>query len=217
MSGNGRRPPKRRRRFGRVYSRKWASGRRTWAAQWYDQTGLTWVAPSPNMPTLATATVYPGICLVEGTRLSEGRGTTAPFEHCGAPGIDAHKLAVRLNEMKLPGVRFRPQSFQPTFQKHADALCLGVFLQVTDRDRFQPVRTGLALVATCAREFPDAFAWRTEPYEFVSDRLAIDLLYGNSDFRERVEADTFSLKDAAESWQADLDTFQPVRHQFLMY
>lgn len=185
--------------------------------QWYDQTGLTWVAPSPNMPTLATATVYPGMCLVEGTQISEGRGTTSPFEHCGEPGFDAHKLARHLNDMNLSGILFRPQLFRPMFQKHANQLCQGVFLQVTHREQFKPVQTGLAVVAACAEIYPVAFAWRIEPYEFVSDRLAIDLLYGNSEFREQVEAGTFSLKDTADSWQADIEAFQSIRQQFLMY
>jgi len=186
-------------------------------AQWYDETGLPWVAPSPNMPTLATATVYSGMCLVEGTQMSEGRGTTSPFEHCGEPGFDAHKLARLLNEMQLPGVQFRPQIFKPMFQKHARQACQGVFLQITDRTQFKPVQTGLAVVAACAHIYPVAFAWRIEPYEFVSDRLAIDLLYGNSEFREQVEAGAFSLNDTVQSWQTELDAFKVVRQQFLMY
>src|SRR5439155_9490142 len=116
-------------------------------SMYFDETGLPWVLPSPNMPTLETAIVYPGQCLLEGTNLSEGRGTTRPFELCGAPRIDARKLAGRLNDEKLPGVVFRPVRFQPTFHKFAGQPCGGVQLHVTDRAGFQPVQTSLTLLA----------------------------------------------------------------------
>ncbi|MCZ6513479.1 MAG: DUF1343 domain-containing protein, partial [Nitrospinae bacterium] len=184
---------------------------------WYDQTGLLWVAPSPNMPALATATVYPGMCLIEGTQLSEGRGTTLPFELCGAPGIDAHQLAEALAEDDLPGVLFRPQYFKPMFQKCAGETCGGVQLHVTNRAAFKPLITGIAVIRAIARLFPKIFQWRTEPYEFVSDRPAIDLLYGHPELRETLLHGPQSLRDIEDSWQADLENFQVIRKAYLLY
>ena len=184
---------------------------------WYDQTGLLWVSPSPNMPMVSTATVYPGMCLIEGTQLSEGRGTTLPFELCGAPGIDAHRLAEALNAENLPGVLFRPQYFKPGFQKSAGETCGGVQLHVTDRNDFKPLVTGIAVIRTVARLFPDVFKWRTEPYEFVSDRLAIDLLYGHPEFRETLMTGNATLKEIEESWQANLTHFMTIRKDYLLY
>jgi uncharacterized protein YbbC (DUF1343 family) len=184
---------------------------------WYDQTGLLWVSPSPNMPMLSTATVYPGMCLIEGTQLSEGRGTTLPFELCGAPGIDAHRLAEALANEKLPGVLFRPQYFKPTFQKCAGNICGGVQMHVTDRNTFKPLITGIAVIQAIAHLFPKAFKWRTEPYEFVSDRPAIDLLYGHPEFRETLLPEKRTLKEIEESWQTDLSNFQATRKSYLSY
>ena len=184
---------------------------------WYDQTGLLWVSPSPNMPLVSTATVYPGMCLIEGTKLSEGRGTTLPFELCGAPGIDAHPLVEALADEKLPGVLFRPQYFKPTFQKCAGKICGGVQLHVTDRNSFKPLLTGIAVIRTIAQLFPKIFQWRTEPYEFVSDRLAIDLLYGHPEFRETLLPQNRTLTEIEESWQTDLANFQGIRKNYLYY
>ena len=187
--------------------------------QWYDETGLPWVPPSPNMPTLDTATVYPGMCLIEGTQLSEGRGTTRPFENFGAPYIDPHPLLKRMeNDLeKLPGVLFRPQFFQPMFQKHGSEVCGGLQIHVTDRNQFKPLLTTLALIRAISELHPNDFKWRTEPYEFVSDRLAIDLLYGNDHFRETVFKDTFSLDEIEENWQEELQSFKEVRNNYLIY
>ncbi|CAI2717669.1 exo-beta-N-acetylmuramidase NamZ family protein [Nitrospina watsonii] len=184
---------------------------------WYDQTGLTWIAPSPNMPTLSTATVYPGMCLLEATQLSEGRGTTQPFEQCGAPELDAHKLASLLNKKNLPGVQFRPQYFKPGFQKHAGRICAGVFLHVTNRQAFKPLITGIAVLRATSQWFPDVFAWRTQAYEFVRDIPAIDLLYGNAELRERLLSADLSLLDIEQSWEPDTQDFLPLRHDYLMY
>ena len=126
----------------------------------WEETGLTWVAPSPNMPTPDTARVYPGACLIEGTNLSEGRGTTRPFEWVGAPFVEARELARALNAQRLPGVHFRPCEFQPTFHKWKGRLCGGVNIHVTDRHRFKPYLTGIALIATTRRLYPRHFAWR---------------------------------------------------------
>ena len=186
---------------------------------WYDQTNLVWTPPSPNMPTLATATVYPGMCLIEGTLLSEGRGTTLPFEQIGAPYIDPHKLSARLEKDSklLPGVFFRPQYFKPMFQKHAGEICAGLQFHVTGRDKFKPLLTTLALLRAIAELYSNQLQWRTEPYEFVSDRLAIDLLYGNSELRETIFKDDFSLTNLEEGWQEDLESFSKIRENFLIY
>jgi len=154
----------------------------------FDATGLPWVLPSPNMPTLDTAFVYPGQCLVEATNLSEGRGTTRPFEIVGAPFLDGYRLAARLGALGLPGVRFRPLSFRPMFHKFAGRSCGGVQLHVTDRAAFRPYRTGLALLAAARAEAPAEFRWRSEPYEFVADPPAIDLLTGSDAARRGVES-----------------------------
>jgi uncharacterized protein YbbC (DUF1343 family) len=153
----------------------------------FDVTGLPWVMPSPNMPTVDTAFVYPGLCLIEGTNVSEGRGTTRPFEIIGAPFIDAHRLAERLGAYDLPGVRFRPLSFRPTFHKHAGQSCGGIQLHVVDRTSFRPYRTGVTLLRELWIQGGDAFRWRTEPYEFVSDKPAIDLLAGGDAVRLGIE------------------------------
>jgi len=154
--------------------------RRAWPAE------VPWVSPSPNMPSLATARVYPGACLFEATKLSEGRGTTRPFEQVGAPWLDAERLAGALEEKKLPGVRFRAVHFRPTFQKFAGETCHGVFQNVVDPDSYRPYETGLRVLEAAARQAPGAFGWRPDPYEF-DPRPAIDLLTGSPEFRERLE------------------------------
>lgn len=184
-------------------------------SQWFDETGLTWVAPSPNMPTLATATVYPGMCFVEGTLLSEGRGTTLPFEQCGAPYIDSHKLAHALMAENLSGVYFRPHYFKPTFHKWAQQTCGGIQLHITNRKRFKPVLTGIAVLRAICKLYPKDFKWRTESYEFVSDRPAIDLLYGNAELRENLI--TQSLGKVEASWQKELKGFLKIRKKYLLY
>jgi uncharacterized protein YbbC (DUF1343 family) len=182
----------------------------------FDDTGLPWVLPSPNMPTLDTAIVYPGQCLIEGTNLSEGRGTTRPFELCGAAGIDPRALARRLEADGLPGVQFRPAWFRPTFQKFAGQDCGGVQLHVTDRAAVQPVRTGLAVLAALRTEAGLIFGWRTETYEFVSDRLAIDLLFGSPRERESIAAGQ-SWRDIAAAWEPEEAAFRERRQPYLMY
>jgi len=157
-------------------------------AMGFRATGLPWVFPSPNMPTPETALVYPGMCLLEGTNLSEGRGTTRPFELFGAPWLDAARLVAGLAALRLPGVAFRPASFVPTWDKHAGLRCHGAELVVADPERFRPFRTGLACVALARAQAPERFAWRTEPYEFVADVPAFDLLCGSAREREGIEA-----------------------------
>lgn len=182
----------------------------------FPQTGLPWAMPSPNMPTFDTALIYPGICLIEGTNLSEGRGTTRPFEIVGFPGIDADKLAVRLNESQLPGIYFRPVNFKPTFQKHAGQLCGGVQLHVIDVIAFQPVRAGLAVLIELRNRAGDRFRWRTEMYEFVTNPIAIDLLFGSDRERKAIEAGV-DWREIAAAWEAEEWEFAVRRKEYLMY
>ncbi|TNE48846.1 MAG: DUF1343 domain-containing protein [Deltaproteobacteria bacterium] len=184
--------------------------------QWYDQTGLPWVMPSPNMPTLDTAIVYPGGCLLEGTNLSEGRGTTRPFELWGAPYLDPFSLAEALHDFDLPGVFFRPLRIQPTFHKWGKESCGGVQIHVTDRNTFLPFLTGVAILHACCKLAPEEFQWRTEAYEFVSDRLAIDLLFGSTRIREAIEQQV-PLQDIASSWTDAEESFRKLRQPYLLY
>ena len=182
----------------------------------FEETGLPWVLPSPNMPTVDTAYVYPGQCLIEGTNLSEGRGTTRPFELCGAPWIKPEALVSLLQEAKLPGVVFRPTYFKPTFQKFAGQTCGGVQLHVLDRREFLPVRTGLALLSAMRELSGSNFRWRTEVYEFVSDPIAIDLLFGSD--RERLALESGKKPAAiAQAWEAEEQAFRRRRGEFLIY
>jgi uncharacterized protein YbbC (DUF1343 family) len=147
-------------------------------AMWFDETRLPWVMPSPNMPTLETAIVYPGICLLEGTNISEGRGTTRPFEIFGAPFIDAEALCRKLNALKLPGVFFRENYFQPTFHKFAGELCGGAQIHVIDRNSFRPFQTGVEIIQLIRTLYPDSFAWKQPPYEYEREKLPIEILLG---------------------------------------
>src|SRR5687767_14537182 len=183
---------------------------------WWGDTGLTWVIPSPNMPTVYSAAVYPGMCLIEGTNLSEGRGTTHPFEFYGAPWLNPFQLADELNSLDLPGVKFRPHYFMPQFQKHAGKVCGGVELHVTDRPSFEPYRTGLWCVKVARDLSGDKFDWRREEYEFEKDILAIDLLAGTDQYRRIIEADGNPDMWAAE-WDDPLREFARSREEFLLY
>jgi uncharacterized protein YbbC (DUF1343 family) len=147
-------------------------------AMWFDQTGLHWVTPSPNMPTLETATVYPGMCLLEGTNISEGRGTTRPFEIFGAPFVDAEVFCDEMNGANLAGVYFRETHFQPTFHKFAGQVCAGAQLHVTDRDQFQAFATGIEIIRRLRKLYPNSFAWKQPPYEYEYRRLPIEILLG---------------------------------------
>lgn len=186
----------------------------------HDDTGLPWVLPSPNMPTLDTALVYPGGCLVEGTNLSEARGTTRPFELVGAPWLDADELAAALADAArsegLSGCRFRAAFFRPMFQKHAGRSCAGVQVHVDDRASFKPFATYLALLREARRQDPGAFDWRREVYEFVADRLAIDLLLGKTGLREAIEARA-GIAEMEASWRDGVARFEALRRRFLLY
>src|SRR4029450_4782414 len=169
-----------------------------------DSSGLPWVMPSPNMPTLDTAIVYPGTVLFEGTMLSEGRGTTRPFELVGAPGIEAERFARDMNALQLPGVHFRPAVFEPTFQKHAKQPCGGCQIHVLDRAAFKPVLTGAALIATFRRGHPEKSAGGHPPYEYEHDKLPIDILAGSPQFREQIEGNV-PTQEIAASWRTGED------------
>lgn len=180
---------------------------------WAD-TGLPWVLPSPNMPTPDTALVYPGGCLYEGTNLSEGRGTTRPFELVGAPWLDPYRLADALASEKLPGVTFRPCYFGPTFHKWAGQSCGGVQLHVTDPAAFTPFVAGLAVLKHARAQAPRKFAWRKQAYEFVNDRLAIDLLLGQPQLRPMLEKGA-ALGQMQRSFAATARPFSALRHGVL--
>ena len=182
----------------------------------FDETGLPWVLPSPNMPTLDTAFVYPGQCLVEGTNLSEGRGSTRPFEIVGAPFLDGARWAADFAACDLPGVRLRPLSFRPTFHKFAGQSCGGVQLHVTDRRAWRPYRAGIALLATARAQAPAGFRWRTEPYEFVTSPIAIDLLNGTDAVRVALEAGA-PLADVVAPFAAFEREFEERRAPVLIY
>jgi uncharacterized protein YbbC (DUF1343 family) len=182
----------------------------------FRDTGLPWVLPSPNMPTPETALVYPGMCLLEGTNLSEGRGTTRPFELWGAPWLDGARLAADLGRERLPGVRFRPASFVPTWDKHLGVRCHGVELHVHDPGAFRPFRTGLACVVHARRQEPARFAWRTEPYEFVAGIRAFDLLCGSAREREAVERGA-TVAEMARAFAPEERAFARRRRTHLRY
>jgi uncharacterized protein YbbC (DUF1343 family) len=183
---------------------------------YYDDTGLPWVMPSPNLPTLDSATVYPGAVLFEGTMLSEGRGTTRPFELIGAPWINGERLAAAMNARRLAGVHFRPVFFEPTFQKHAKQTCGGCQMHVTDRTSFQPVRAAVELIAEFRRQDPSSFAWRQPPYEYEHDKWPIDILYGSDRLRLAIDAGE-ELDRLIASWNPEEEAFRRNRERYLLY
>lgn len=181
-----------------------------------DEAGAPWVMPSPNMPTLDSAIVYPGTVLFEGTLASEGRGTTRPFELIGAPWVQAERMCAALEAQALPGVRFRPVVFEPTFQKHARVACGGCQIHVTDRRAFRPVLTGVAVLAAIRDESPESFAWRQPPYEYEHDKWPIDILAGSSTLREAIDAGARAA-DIAATWPETHADFLAARADVLIY
>jgi len=181
-----------------------------------DDTGLPWIIPSPNLPTLDSAIVYPGAVLFEGTLLSEGRGTTRPFELIGAPWIDGDRLAEAMNARRLPGVHFRPAFFEPTFQKHAKRSCGGVQLHVLDRQTFLPLRTAVELIAEFHAANPDRFEWREPPYEYEHDKEPIDILYGTDQLRRTIDSGG-DLRALITGWREEEDDFRRQREPYLLY
>jgi uncharacterized protein YbbC (DUF1343 family) len=190
---------------------------RGWERQlWLDETDAPWVLPSPNMPTVDTAAVFPATVFFEGTQVSEGRGTTRPFEFVGAPYINSQQFAAKLNSLKLPGVYFRAAEFQPTFQKHAGKTCGGVQLHVLDRETFEPVRTGVAMVKAIVELYGEEFKWKNPPYEYVYDKNPFDVISGTDRIRRAIENKT-SIEQLTASWQNDIQAFVDRREPILLY
>jgi uncharacterized protein YbbC (DUF1343 family) len=183
---------------------------------WFDETDAPWVIPSPNMPTLDSATVFPGTVHIEGTQVSEGRGTTRPFEFVGAPYIDAADFERHLQGIGLSGVRFRASNFLPTFQKHGGSVCGGVQIHVTDRQSFKPVVTGVAVVKSCFEMYGESFRWKEPPYEYVFDKNPFDVISGTDALRASIERGD-SLDSIRDSWAVGLSEFMNARSGYLLY
>lgn len=182
---------------------------------WSD-TRLPWIMPSPNLPTPDSCVVYPGMVLIEGTNLSEGRGTTRPFELFGAPWLDPAALTARLTEAHLPGIHFRPCHFEPTFQKHVGHLCGGAQLHVTDPGAFEPVRTAVEILVAAHALAPHDFAWRQPPYEYEETLPPIDILWGHSGLREGVQ-EGVTADAILKAAEADLKMFEQSVEPYLLY
>jgi len=184
---------------------------------WFNNTGLPWIMPSPNMPILDTAIVYPGMCLLEGTNLSEGRGTTRPFEIFGAPFIGSEILVSHLNQFRLPSVIFRPMYFQPSFQKHAGKLCGGAQIHVLNAEKFKPFKTGVAILKTIYDLYPEHFEWKQPPYEYETEKLPIDILAGSDRLRNDIEnGEQLDLME--DWWQEQCLQFNKLfRKRYLIY
>ena len=176
-------------------------------AMWFGDTGLPWVAPSPNMPTPETAAVYPGQVIWEGTNMSEGRGTALPFEICGAPYLDNARVGNILTRKAMPGIVLRPLTFEPTSGKHAQTPCQGFQIHITDRDRYQPYLTTLKVMQAIIRCHPEDFEWKSPPYEYEFEKRPIDLILGDADIRRRIEAQE-DLEALAREWEAELHAFR---------
>lgn len=183
---------------------------------WLDETDAPWVLPSPNMPTVDSATVFPGTVHLEGTQLSEGRGTTRPFELIGAPYVFAEEYAEELTGLGFQGVYFRPCGFQPTFQKHAGRTCGGVQIHVIDREQFEPVVVGVAAVKVAHDLYKDSFAWKEPPYEYVYDKNPFDVISGTDSIRKAIELGD-SIKAIADSWSEGIKEFRQDREPYLLY
>jgi len=188
-----------------------------WSRPMYgDATGLPFVMPSPNIPTVDSCIVYPGTVLLEGTLASEGRGTTRPFELVGAPWVEAEKFAAAMHARQLPGVHFRAAVFEPTFQKHAKTSCGGCQIHVLDRASFKPVLTGVALIDEMRAANPAAFSWRPAPYEYEHDKEPIDILSGSPALRTAIDAGV-RAEELAKTWAVESLPFEKLRERFLIY
>ena len=185
-------------------------------SMFYDETGQPWVLPSPNMPTPGTALVYPGTVMLEGTNVSEGRGTTRPFEIVGSPWIEPERFAREMATYGLAGVVFRPVSFRPAWDKYAGEMCGGAQIHVTDRSRFQPVRCGALVIAAASRLYPAHFRWTEPPYEYERTLPPIDIISGSAALRETIEAGG-DLSPLFAAWLEDERRFIQERKPFLLY
>ncbi len=184
---------------------------------WFNETRIPWVMPSPNMATLETAIVYPGMCLLEGTNISEGRGTTRPFEFFGAPWLDNLKLCQELNKENLPGIVFRPIHFIPSASKFKNKLCKGAQLHITQRDEFLPFLTGIYIIKVIKNMYPKFFEWRKPPYEYEEKKLPFDSLVGNSWLRKYIEQNIGAIQELPLQWEKELKSFNSIRKQYLLY
>jgi len=182
----------------------------------YDETDAPWVMPSPNMPTVDTTVVFPSTVYFEGTQVSEGRGTTRPFEIVGAPYIGSKEYADALSKFELPGVIFRPVNFIPTFQKYFKQGCGGIFLHITERDLFEPVITGLAMIKTIFELYPSDFRWKDMPYEYEFDRNPFDVIAGTTKIREMIEKGK-SINEIKLYWKNDVRDFNDLREKYFLY
>lgn len=182
----------------------------------FTETGLPWVLPSPNMPTQDTALVYPGTVVFEGTNVSEGRGTTRPFELIGAPWINAWALAADMNGLGLPGCHFRPAHFEPTFHKGAGQICGGAQIHITDAETFKPYLSAIALLSALIKQDPEKFGWKQPPYEYEFEKLPIDLIIGDPEVRKAAE-NGLPAAEIEKSWLPGLDEFKSIRNKYLIY
>lgn len=189
-----------------------------WKREYFwEDTGLDWVNPSPNMPSEKTALLYPGLCLLEATNISEGRGTTRPFEIFGAPFVEPHKLARYLAELKLSGVAFRPLFFVPTFSKYSGKKCGGIQIHIVDKKHLKPFKLGVAIIKTLLELYPTQFQWRNPPYEYENEKLPFDILVGSDELRLRL-ARGDSLESMELWWQSECDAFDTsARREYLLY
>lgn len=185
-------------------------------AMFYHETGLPWAMPSPNIPTLESALVYPGMCLFEAINVSEGRGTTRPFEIFGAPFIRAEVLGRDLNRLKLPGVVFRPLYFKPTFDKYTGVLCGGAQMHIADPRCFKPFLTAVAIIQTVRRLYPGKLKWLPGPYEYEARKRPIDILFGSDKYRKAIEQGK-GLRELERSWNRELNVFKRKRRGFFLY
>jgi uncharacterized protein YbbC (DUF1343 family) len=183
---------------------------------WGDQTGLPWILPSPNVPDVDTCVVFPATVHIEGTELSEGRGTTLPFFLNGAPFIDPYAWAAELRKFDIPGVAFREAYFRPTFCEFAGETCAGIQLHVTDREAFTPVILGIAMVKTAYEIYPDKFQWRQSDYEYEFGKNPFDVICGTDKIRKQIESEV-ALKEIDDSWNEGLKGFKEARKPYLLY
>ena len=183
---------------------------------WWDDTGLPFVLPSPNLPTLDSCIVYPGMVLLEGTNLSEGRGTTRPFELFGAPYLDPQALVDRLTDLHLPGAVFRPCYFEPTFQKFAEQMCGGAQLHVGDRSVFRPVETAVSILTAVKELAPEEFQWRPPPYEYENEKMPVDIIWGSDALRSTIDSGG-SVEGLMRKCELDLSEFEKLVEPYLLY
>ncbi|OGL41833.1 MAG: hypothetical protein A3C43_10125 [Candidatus Schekmanbacteria bacterium RIFCSPHIGHO2_02_FULL_38_11] len=183
---------------------------------WFDNTSLPWILPSPNMPFIDTASAFPGTVFFEGTNISEGRGTTRPFEIIGAPFIDPDKLISALVKEKLPGVLFTPYCFEPTFNKWKGEICGGIYIHVTDRNKFKPVITGISIIKAIYKLYPELFKWKKPPYEYEYEKLPFDVIAGTDKLRKQIIKNT-PIKKIEASWSKSLSLYMKTREKYLLY